>query len=106
MIKKLLNEYRRRKHGFPKKVRRHWLAGDYWKREGNEEGEPRTVLPYHNEEGTYITYKLGDKVTLFREDGYEAVYEITKVRGGGIADTLPWDDNKKYDFKFLEVEKE
>jgi hypothetical protein len=74
MITKLLTEYRRRKKDFPRQLRRHWLAGDY-RRRNDEEGDPKTVLPYFDEDGNYITYSTGDKVTLFEEDGYEAVYD-------------------------------
>lgn len=103
MIKKILNEYRRRKHDLPKKIRRHWLAGDYWKRNNEDEGEPKTDLNYSDEDNNIITYRIGDKVTLFEEDEYKAVYTIEKIRGQHPADTLPWDDNKKYDFKFHKV---
>jgi len=104
MLTKIISEYRRRKHGFPKKLTRHWLAGDYWKRNDEDEGEPKTCLDYYDEKGKYIRYSTGDKVTLFKEDGYKAVYEITKIRGGP-ADTLSWDDNKKYNFQLHKVTK-
>lgn len=98
-----LHEYRRRKHNLPKKLRRHWLAGDYWKRNSEDEGKPRTDLAYVDENEDIITYSIGDKVELFEEEDYKAIYEITTIRGKGIADTLPFDDNKKYDFKFQKV---
>jgi len=97
-----LSLYRRRKHGFPKQVRRHWLAGDYWKRSDEDKEDPEEALDYYDEEGNYIDYSKGDEVVLYEEDGFEAVYEITKVRNPR-GDTLAWDDNRKYDFKFKKV---
>jgi len=98
MITNLLHEYRRRKYGLPRHIRRLWLAGDYWKRNIEDEGEPKTDLDYEGE-----TYTTGEKVEVFDEEDYTAIYEITKIRGNSMADTLPWDDNKKYDFKFHKV---
>lgn len=105
MLGYLLHEYRRRCHKLPKTVTGHWLAGDYEARENDRsDREPRTDLDYFDDKGSYIDYSRGDEVVLFEESGYKAVYEIADYCEPDFADTLPWDDARKYDFIFKRLE--
>jgi len=89
------HEYRRRKHGLPKKLNRHWLAGDHYYRNTDNDREPKTDLEYEK-------YGRGDIVTLYEEDSYKALYEVTKVKQQH-GDHAGWDDGRKYNFKFRKV---